>query len=195
MIDFKISKQNVKLGNVLNINLPALVTCPLNANCRKFCYANKGTYKFPVVQQRYADNLEFYKTQGVFKSAMRLQSQLQSSNVELVRWHSSGDIPDFDYLVMMVILAIDNPNKRFLAYTKRYDFINTYLKDRELPKNLTVIFSYDKNLDMSNPYNLPIALISDELTKCKAQIYNSTCDTCQRCWNLKQHDTMVFRKH
>ena len=47
-------KKTAKLNNVrlYEFNLPALITCPFADECKVFCYADKGSYKWiPVVNK------------------------------------------------------------------------------------------------------------------------------------------------
>lgn len=196
---FKVSVGNSKLGKIVNINLPALTTCPHNASCRKFCYANKGFYNMPSVKNRYAENLEAWENGNIVDLAKSLEAQIIKSKAEFVRWHSSGDIPDRDYIKLVHIMALMMPEHKFLIYTKRYNWINAHIKKysafADMEENLTIVFSVDDNLKMHNPYNLPVAVVSDTKTKCLNQINKSTCLECKRCWNLKTNDTMIFKKH
>ena len=195
---FKISSNNKKLGLVDNINLPALVTCPNIASCRKYCYANKGFYRMPSVKNRYSENLQAYQDDPL-EVLNSLIEQLNKSKATLVRWHASGDVPDYEYLVMVHAIAKRIPDKRFLMYTKRYKWVNDYISKNGTLDNLTIVFSHDEHLEMNNPYNLPMALLVDKHSldsTCPSQFIDGmTCDKCTKCWNLTTNHNITFKMH
>lgn len=122
-------------------------------------------------------------------------------NDSIIRWHESGDIVSADYFQIMVEIANFYPRKRFYAYTKKYDIVNDYIaKNGALPSNLVVIFSADKNLEMCNPFRLPIACIDfgngekvdgfkcpDKCTECAMRGVG--------CMSLKSGESVVFTAH
>lgn len=72
--------------------------------------------------------------EGTFK---QLRENLKKKKAKVLRYHSSGEIETYDYLLHMVKLAIDMPEVRFYFYTKRFEFMDRYLKEcGELPENL-----------------------------------------------------------
>lgn len=152
----------------------------------------------PSVQNRYAENLQSY-IENPLQAMTDLINQLKKSKATLVRWHASGDIPDYEYLVMMNAIAEKLPEKRFLAYTKRYTWVNDYIAKNGRLDNLTIVFSEDENLTMNNPHNIPTAKIVDKTSldsTCPAQFMNNiTCDKCMKCWNLKDGKSITFKKH
>lgn len=135
-----ISKNNSKLGqNIPSVNLPPVITCPHNAPCFKKCYARKGRFRFSSVQKAMNENWELWQTapeeyeKGIIKAAMLAL---------FFRWHSAGDIPSMAYLEMMVRVADACHRTKFLAFTKQYDIVNTWLDEHgNFPENLTVVFS------------------------------------------------------
>lgn len=79
-----------------------------------------------------------------------------------MRWHVSGDIPDYDYLERMIKIAIDHPDFLFWTYTKNYFVVNEYVKNhsgdrfKAIPENLVIMFSEWDGMPLINPYNFPI---------------------------------------
>ncbi|MBT7928569.1 hypothetical protein HN682_01440, partial [Candidatus Peregrinibacteria bacterium] len=51
-------KKTGKLNNkrLFEFNLTAKKTCPQAKDCLKYCFADKGTYKYPVVKNKYDNN-------------------------------------------------------------------------------------------------------------------------------------------
>ena len=98
-----ISKGNSKLGNIPNVSLPAGKACALNVPCRKDCYANKCTSKFPNVQHAWEQNYimatnhrELYFNQ--------ISEFFKKSKTKVFRWHVSGDILDNAYIYPLLML-------------------------------------------------------------------------------------------
>lgn len=84
---------------------------------------------------------------NVFK---QIKEFIDKKHVQTWRWHSSGEIETYDYLLKMVELAKETPNVKFYFYTKRIEFVKTYLNSAEgkdgFPANLTCNISAWHNL-------------------------------------------------
>ena len=75
-----------------------------------------------------------HNMEGTFK---QLRENLAKNKAKVLRYHSSGEIETYEYLLHMVKLAIEMPEVRFYFYTKRFDLMDKYLKEcGELPENL-----------------------------------------------------------
>ena len=74
---------NVRL---YEFNLPALITCPFADECKVFCYADKGSYKWKPVVNKYAFNLALTKNPDEFniRQAKKLCEYLKIELKELV---------------------------------------------------------------------------------------------------------------
>jgi hypothetical protein len=201
----KITTTNSKLGGFIpQINLPALVTCRKNAPCAKYCYARKGNFTFPKVQESIQNNLnEFLNdSKGYFKQIIDFLN-----NGEIIykffRWHSSGDIVNAEYLKGMVEVAKKCKHTKFLAFTKKFEIVNEYLASGEkLPKNLSIVFSaWDKTFKVDNPFNLPMTYVFFKKEENNADIpefsfpCNGSCQNCKACWNLKKGQSVYFHQH
>ena len=58
------------------------------------------------------------------------------------RWHVSGDILNQSYFEMMIYIARVCKYTQFLAFTKKYELVNTYLSGGGvIPENLKIVFS------------------------------------------------------
>ena len=119
------------------------------------------------------------------------------------RFGVSGDIYDADYFEHMVELTRKNKQCEVLCFTKQFDIVNAYLEHHRLPKNLHLIFSAWKGLDMPNPHNLPEAhvLYRDGTTTARdgAKFCSGNCFTCaienNNCWSLQKNGQILFREH
>lgn len=198
----KVGNRNTKLGNQIpNINLPAGCTCREDAPCRKLCYAMKGNFRYENVYKRANENLMAWKSNPEqFEDDIKEQTAIS----KFVRWHSSGDIPDMDYLKMMCRVALEVDGTRYLCFTKKYELVNQFLADgNTIPDNLTIVFSAWGDWKPDNPYNLPMAFV--QLKKEESDIPEnarecpSYCGKCamtsNSCWKLKQGESVYFKQH
>ena len=130
-------KKTGKLNNVklYEFNLPAIDSCPFADECKKYCFADKGRYLMPNVQDKYYFNFELTKNKREFKKL--IQSELESKKVEYLRIHSSGDFYSLKYLKMWAEIARSNPNIIFYGYTKSVPLF----KHITAPSNFVFCFS------------------------------------------------------
>ncbi len=130
-------KKTGKLNNVklYEFNLPAIDSCPFADECKKYCFADKGRYLMPNVQDKYYFNFELTKNKREFKKL--IQSELESKKVEYLRIHSSGDFYSLKYLKTWIEIARSNPNIIFYGYTKSVPLF----KHINAPSNFVFCFS------------------------------------------------------
>ena len=192
-----------KLGaNIPSINLPAIVTCRPDAPCCKHCYARKGCFSFPRNKALLENNLTLWQTNP---SQFEREIILGVMAARFVRWHSSGDIPDENYLLMMIRVAERLPEVNFLCFTKKFYCVNRYISNGgKIPPNLTIVFSaWGDSFKPYNPFNLPVAYIRLKREECTipshARECGGFCGQCaasgNSCWNLKHGDAVVFNQH
>lgn len=194
---------NTKLGKLIySINLPAGKSCNPDAPCRKICYALKGRYVFENVRRPREENYLLWKLDP---EAYKEGALLAAQKCMFIRWHDSGDIPDFDYLGMMVEVAEKTPWCKHLAFTKQYNIVNDYIANGgKLPDNLSIVFSKWDGWECPNPFNLPTAHVRlkagnvDAIPE-NAQECPKFCGDCvhtgKSCWHLKKGEAVVFNQH
>ncbi len=200
MSTVKISQGNSKLGAIPSVSLPSIKTCRQCA-CQRKCYAHKLERLRPAVRNAYQHNLEV-----LLSDPDTYWREVEASIMmsRFFRFHVSGDIPSFEYLVNMVAVAARNPHCEILCFTKRYNFVNEFIKQgNELPKNLHMIFSGWVGLKMDNPYSLPEAHVRyrDGSTTAQGNAVpcGGNCTECALteggCWNLQKGQQVVFNEH
>ena len=196
----KVSFTNSKLGGQIgSINLPAGITCRKDAPCSgKGCYAQKGNWRFPNVQESLKNNLKVYtENPKLFFESIAIQTTL----LKYFRWHSSGDIVDYAYFEGMCRVARKNKETHYLCFTKKYEIINEFLaKGKRIPKNLSVVLSAWSNWIPENPYNLPMTYVygkdfDNDLIPKDSIPCGGKCEICQACWTLKKGQNVYFKKH
>ena len=199
-----ISKSNIKLGMIPSVSLPPIVTCSPNACkfCGKKCYARKMCKLRPSVKESYENNLDILLND---KEKFWREVSGSIALTTYFRFFVSGDIYDKDFLENMVLCAKKNKHCNILCFTKKYSLVNEYLEHHRLPKNLKIVFSAWKGLEMPNPYKLPTAEVmykngTSTAVEGKKYIYCSgNCSECisekRSCWNLKKGEGVIFAEH
>ena len=199
-----ISKGNIKLGQIQSVSLPPVVTCSSLACkfCGKKCYARKICKLRRTVKESYDNNLDILLND---KELFWREVNAAVALTTYFRFFVSGDIYDKDFLENMVLCARKNKHCNILCFTKKYSLVNEYLEHHRLPKNLNIVFSAWKGLEMPNPFNLPTAEVmykdgTSTAEEGKKYIYCSgNCSECisekRSCWNLKKAEGVIFAEH
>lgn len=208
-----IANGNGKTGKAcLTWSLPVEPTCNHDAPCykNKVCYCLKGCQAFANVVGAYYKNWRLYN-ENPESYEEKCYNLIRYSGLKLVRCFDCGDLPDENYLELLVRVAKKLPDVRFLSYTKKYNIVNNWLdKGNEFPTNFTMRFSAaDKNWEVPNPHHLPMAFIdftdkslNPEIPRnayrCKGtpdpKDQEHTCSICQMCWR-KNVNSVVFDQH
>jgi hypothetical protein len=151
----KLLTQNSKLKKtsienkmrVMNFSLPAYKTitgktvCPFAKDCVKYCYAQKGNYRYPSVIKGLNNRYELSKTADFVP---KMNATIILERPTHVRIHDSGDFYSPQYLNKWISIATQNTNVIFYAYTKSIKF---FVNGLLLPKNLKIIFSEGSKTD------------------------------------------------
>ena len=196
----KISKGNSKLGAIPSVSLPSIKTCR-NCACQEKCYAQKLERLRPAVRNAYQHNLEVW-----IKDPETYWREVEASIMmsRFFRFHVSGDIPSFKYLINMVEIARRQSHCEILCFTKKYNLVNEFIEQGgELPGNLHMIFSGWVGLEMANPFSLPEAHVRyrDGSTTAREDAIecSGNCTECALteggCWNLQKGQQVVFNEH
>ena len=197
----KISQGNSKLGAIPSVSLPAGVTCRSDCECSKKCYAKRLERMRPSVRQAYKHNYDLLNSDP---NTYWREVEASIMMSRFFRFHVSGDIPDATYFEHMVDIARTNTHCEILCFTKKYDIVNSHINIvGKLPKNLHIIFSGWRDIEMVNPYNLPEAHVRyrDGSTTARedAKLCGGNCTECAitdgGCWTLKEGEQVVFNEH
>jgi hypothetical protein len=185
-----VSIKNSKLGRIPNTNLLPVVTCAKNLPCYKACYAQKAVRQYPLTRIAWKYNTKLAKTDPVqYFAEIEKFFAKRSKPVPYFRWHSAGDYIDQDYLNRTIQVAINHPETKFLAFTKKHG-----LDYSCLPSNYVVYFSMWTN--WGNDTDMPKAYYQDgSETRVKRSTFHCVgdCRQCKHCWDKKTD--VVFIKH
>ncbi len=224
-VHVKLSGGNSKIGKIVNINLLAgdsvlstkdgvltNVTGTCNGccdGCKNVCYAVKMEQRFNnTCVKTHATNTILAKTDvnRYFNEISAALSRMRNP-INAVRYHSSGEIPSYEYLLGMVETAKKHPNIKFYFYTKRFAWIERYIKTMgSFPENLVCNISewhgnsrkyhlkglnkfvYDDghNPAYKNMFHCPAVKPNGTRT-------SVTCQQCKRCFSKNDgHITCVY---
>lgn len=188
------------MGSIPSVSLPSILTCR-SCDCASICYAHKLERIRPNVAQAYQNNLRI-----LLEDPTTYWREVEAAVMltRYFRFHVSGDIPNIEYFKQMVSVAQRQPHCQILCFTKRYEMVNTYIRENGvLPVNMHIIFSAWKGLPMDNPFFLPEAHVRyrdgtstapDNSIEC-----SGNCTDCAQthggCWNLGGKESIVFREH
>ena len=165
--------------------------------CENFCYAVRDARRFHNTVIPSAGKNTVIMRHDMDKGFKQVKEKLVKKKAQVLRWHSSGEIMNYNYLLHMVKLAVELPNIQFYFYTKRFAFIDKYLKEcGDLPENLVCnISEWKGNTKGYNFEGLNRFVYDDgtdpemeKLVHCPAVNKEGhktgvTCDQCKRCFS------------
>ena len=194
-----IQKGNSKLGHVLNISLPPGKTCSSLPCFTEGCYARKFYDLRANVRQCWDGNYEAWVADPSQYFA-DIATRIKKDKPKLFRFHCGGDIPSSGYLRRMCELADLFNRVKFLAFTKRYEWV--YAMRNHTPKNLRFVLSMWPGVEveqaiidhfpctwMRDPKN-PDPRIPRTALNCPGG-----CDSCGLCWHMEAGQSVVFDRH
>lgn len=196
-----VSNGNMKMGAIPSISLPSIKSCRSDAPCASKCYACRMEKRYKNVKNAYQNNLDMFLDAPLEFEKQAVGAAYPS---RYFRWHVSGDILNQSYFEMMIEVARVCKLTQFLAFTKKYELVNTYLSGGSMiPDNLKIVFSVWKGLDCNNPYHLPEAHVlykdgtttaPDNAKVCGGNCYNCICQGIG-CWEMKHGESIMFKEH
>ena len=222
----KLSKGNRKIGKIYNFNLlpgnkpistkdkgpltNVVGTCTGCCDgCERYCYAVRSAQCHHNVNIPAWGNNTLIVRNDLSGAFAQIKEELTKHDVKLLRYHSSGEIESYSYLEHMVSLANDLPNVHFYFYTKRFSFIEKYLKENgKFPENLVVNISewngntagYDLHCLNRFVYDDHTDPALEKVPHCPAIAKDGsetgvTCDKCGICWRKNNGHVVAVYDH
>ena len=146
---------NDKLSQAIHhFDLPAALSCPGSSElCRAKCYALRGRYLFPQVQERLHWCFETSKRKDFPK--LMTEEIHRKGAAFVVRIHCSGDYYSEAYVRKWIKVIRASPNTRFFGYTRSWSVQAIYPALCELSQldNMRLWFSTDTQ--MGEPPEVP----------------------------------------
>ena len=195
-----ISKGNKKIGRVMNVSLPPILSCANCAECMFYCYDIKACLQYPntVIDARIRNFVILIKDRKEYFNRIEKAISRRRKN-KYFRWHVSGDIIDLNYLENMIAIARRHPDFTFWTYTKNYKVVNAYCKKYgkdSIPANLSIMFSEWTGLKMENPYHFAEFRFVPKATEKKPNGFYclGNCDLCKakKLGCIGHHTTYVL---
>lgn len=185
-IKMAISSGNRKIGRVMNVSLPPILTCGKRCSgCIGICYDIKACLQYPntVIDARIRNYVILQKSRDEFFGRVDEAMSRRRKN-KFFRWHVAGDIVDLDYFSRMVYIAQKHPDFVIWTYTKQYEIVNEYCDKfgrDSIPDNFTIMFSEWRGIEMINPYHFPEfrVVFKDDEVKPVGFYCPGNCDICK----------------
>lgn len=183
-----ISNGNIKIGRVMNVSLPPVISCGNCKECKCLCYDIKAVVRYKNVVDSRARNWSIFKRdRREFFRQIEAKIKRRKRN-KYFRWHVAGEIVDMDHLREIIRIARENPDFTFWMYTKMYWIVNEYVREnggaREIaiPSNLSIMFSEWRGLPMDNPYGFPIFTVVFKGEEPPKNMWRcpGNCDVCKK---------------
>ena len=152
------------------------------------CYALKGCYVFPVVQEAQ------YKRLGAITHPLwtaALAHLINSKKSKEFRWHDSGDVQNLDHLNKIFEVCRLTPSVKHWMPT-REAWVKPHLKN--CPDNLAVRFSMPMvDQPAAGTWSHTSTVVTSGAT-CPAPKQDGKCGDCRACWN-KDIKNVSYGKH
>ena len=173
----------------------------VNSIC-SICYAKKGRYVFPNVQNAMQFRLDSISKIDWIDCMVELiskkQSKLPEGQREFFRWHDSGDIQGVWHLEKIAEIARRLPEINFWLPTREYRFVREWLATATKPNNLQIRLSAymidgKPPTELANRLGLTTSGVSENGFNCPAPKQDNACGDCRACWtsdeniNYKSH--------
>ena len=145
------------------------------------CYALKGRYQFPKVQEALQRRLQSINHPRWVEAMVTLVSRQR----EAFRWHDSGDIQSVEHLEKIIAVVNQTPNVRHWLPTREYKIVADYRKaGGVIPANLVIRLSAHM-VDGAPPtaFKLPTSTVMTSGRTCPAADQNNQCGDCRQCWD------------
>ena len=178
-----ISAGNRKIGRVMNVSLPPILSCANCSGCSRICYDIKACLQYASCMDARIRNLAILKLDRARYFALIEHAISRRRTNKYFRWHVAGDIIDIDYFDNMVRIAREHPDFIFWTYTKNYKVVNAWCEEHgreKIPANFSIMFSEWRGMPMVNPYNFPqFSVVFKDEQKPRGFYCPGNCDICK----------------
>ncbi len=180
------------------------------STCDK-CYALKGNYTFPKIQERLYKRLYSLNNPDWIPSmALLINTACDMVDEPFFRWHDSGDLQGVWHVESIVEVAKLTPHIQHWLPTREYKMVYDYLKmGYQFPKNLTIRLSAhmidgkppSTKHSIAEVYHVTTSTVSttgktitEDSVFCDAYTRGGYCGPCRACWSDSVQD-VTYPKH
>jgi hypothetical protein len=162
------------------------------------CYAMKGNYIFPSVQQSEYNRLKgIDHPQWIEAMTVLIQRKMTAPDRDgrYFRWHDSGDLQSVQHLENIAEIARRLPKVKFWLPTREYQIVREWFASGAIkPTNLNIRLSghmVDGPLPtkLAAQYGLTVSGVHSDhdqtyggAIECKAYTRGNDCGSCRACW-------------
>ena len=163
------------------------------------CYALKGRYMFPNVQNALYKRLDLMKNNPNWVSAMAWLINWYSKKTSYFRWHDSGDIQDMEHLQKMVAVVKLTPSVKHWLPTREAKIVKEYTKEYgDFPSNLIVRISatmIDGKPHSFHKHTSTVVVKSESAIAwvCPSNKQDNECKDCRACWDKDVKDVAYIQ--
>ena len=162
------------------------------------CYAFKGNYLYPSVQQGLEKRFKAFK-KPAFVEAMSFMINSYAKKSGYFRWFDSGDLVSISMLERIVMICQNTSTIKHWLPTREVKIVKDYLKlHKKFPDNLMVRVSAPmvdgeplKSFDYTSTVNHKTKPIGHA---CPSRFQDNKCMDCRACWN-KNIKNVSYHKH
>ena len=161
------------------------------------CYAMKGNYLFPSVQQGLQKRFDAFK-HTKFVDAMTIMVNHYCKKSGHMRWFDSGDLDSMAMLEKIVMVCQNTPTISHWLPTREAKVVSDYLKVyKQFPDNLTVrvsapmIDGKPPNFEYTSTVHHKQKPIGHD---CPSRFQDNKCLACRACWS-KEIKNVSYHKH
>jgi hypothetical protein len=161
------------------------------------CYAMSGFYRMGNVKSSLEKRFESLSNPK-WEEAMTVAIS-GSEGSGFFRWFDSGDIQSLAHLKQIAQIAKNLSSIQFWLPTKEYGIVTEYLKENELPENLTIRLSGfmvdgPAPIALASRLGLVTSTVVSEGFTCPASSQGNKCLSCRACWD-KGVSNVAYKHH
>jgi hypothetical protein len=168
------------------------------------CYALKGRYMFPHVQECLQRRLDAVKDPLFVDAFVMVLTRLhqntkatykthaigKSAKENRFRWHDSGDISSLEHIVKINEIALRTPQLRHWLPTRELGILKEFLALHTVAPNLTIRYSVPMvgARMKTGPFGFTQSTVGRDndrdIHQCPAPTQKNKCMNCAACWKL-----------
>jgi Gene product 88 len=154
------------------------------------CYALKGCYVFPNVQEAQYKRLKSINDSRWIEA---MAEQILRRRSKWFRWHDSGDVQSLKHLQNIFAICKLTPDVKHWLPTREAGILSQ-VKQEDVPDNLIIRLSATK-VDGKPSQTWPhTSTVVTEGKTCPAAEQDNKCLDCRACWN-KSIPNIAYGKH
>ena len=168
-----------------------------NSIC-SICYALKGRYSFPNVQNALERRYKTIKGKRWVADMVNAITAVEKSG--FFRWHDSGDLQSLSHFGNICAIARLTPNIKYWLPTREYGMVREFIeKGGVIPDNLTVRFSAlmvngAAPETLAKRLGVQVSGACASAFTCPASRQGNVCGSCRACWS-KETFNVTYKTH